>query len=116
MRSHSELGVHISLMFHIILILSMYLFHWFSRLFQDPIEHNVLWLRYLTYLVNIPQNLGSFVENKTAAVVMGTMAAHSDSAEIQMCATTILAQLARYRPLPNEKVSKDKPLDRVGYL
>ncbi len=50
------------------------------------------------------QNVGDFLDCRTAPVVMGVMAAYARSAEIQQYACSILSQLALYQPSVGEKV------------
>ncbi|XP_013412382.1 uncharacterized protein LOC106175102 [Lingula anatina] len=69
----------------------------------DPVESNVMWLRILAILCRIPQNSEIFIQCHAAATVMGTMAAHCAVEMVQLHCCRILAMLAQYRPLPNQK-------------
>jgi hypothetical protein len=67
-------------------------------------EHVILWLSILRTFSHFLENIHVFVREKTAAVVMGCMSAHRDDAAVQQLSCGILAQLALYIPVVDEKV------------
>ena len=72
---------------------------------QEPVEHNILWLRLLDFFSHIPGCLGAFITHHSAAVVMGNMATHINNVEVQRYACRILATLSLYVPSLTEKVT-----------
>ncbi|XP_070558586.1 uncharacterized protein [Ptychodera flava] len=73
------------------------------RFSLDPVDHNILWISLLAKLSVLEDNQMILLRNKAGAVLLGTMAAHLQSHEIQEYACIVLAQLAKYKPTPKEK-------------
>ncbi|XP_033642433.1 uncharacterized protein LOC117302549 isoform X3 [Asterias rubens] len=68
-----------------------------------PVEHNILWVRLLSRLSHPPHDLATFIDLKVAATVLGTMSAHTNSAQIQEHGCRVLEPLAKFRPTPFQK-------------
>ncbi|XP_077984059.1 uncharacterized protein LOC144438770 [Glandiceps talaboti] len=69
----------------------------------DPVEHNILWTGLLAKLSLLMENHDMLLGYKAGAVLLGTMAAHLQSEEIQENTCSVLAQLAKYKPTPKLK-------------
>ncbi|XP_038067833.1 uncharacterized protein LOC119737497 isoform X2 [Patiria miniata] len=68
-----------------------------------PVEHNILWVSLLSLLSQRPVDLPTCIDLKVAATVLGTMAVHVGSSEVQLCGCRVLEPLAKFRPTPLQK-------------
>ncbi|XP_033122650.1 uncharacterized protein LOC117121532 [Anneissia japonica] len=69
----------------------------------EPIEHNALWVKLLSVLSQVDENMDVFINMKVAATMMGAMAAHINHREIQENGCLLLGNLARFKPTPTKK-------------
>ncbi|ELT87787.1 hypothetical protein CAPTEDRAFT_199471, partial [Capitella teleta] len=73
------------------------------RITPFPMEHVIIWLTLLRTFSHFLTNINVFIREKTAAVVMGCMSAHSEDPAVQQQSCGVLAQLALYIPVTDEK-------------
>ncbi|XP_071960949.1 uncharacterized protein [Antedon mediterranea] len=69
----------------------------------EPIEHNALWVKLLSVLSQVEENIEVFVKMKVAATMMGAMAAHVNQREIQENGCLLLSNIAKFKPTPKQK-------------